>query len=504
MADEAKIVVELQDRSQTSVPNAASAAAGTAPIPGANLAGEFHQKVSTAGAGTAQGAGSQPLTGDPLLRTVRGIVEASPQTTAEELQKGLGVTAARAADLLKAAKGETGAAVKAGEQPLLAELAGDEPILLTPLEDEEPIILGGTPSPTGKRPRRPRRAGTQQPIPSVQAPEQPGAGEEIVDLVKVPGQPPRAGEKPVSIPSRDHEEADRHVGGDRVPRRRRPSQQDQDDEQQGLTQRAAWMQNQMAMQAVGSIVHLGSGLAGMTGLPGAGVVGAAGNLIGTTIQAQNMMNIAGAAGVGGMASIAGGLAIAGAAIGIPLAGVAAIRAAAENTRERLQNISPEVAMAEAHAELRQLRADLRTRDALGEETARYVTSKSQLSEQFQGLQDQVLGPLMNELSLSMKLMAASAAGWNLAIEKMKANGWEFGGILPPDMVNKLNEWLDKQLGTGVNITPYQWMENEPFATPPWPFRGAALRPGRRRTVDGGSVEFEALPGLDFGAGGRRF
>lgn len=459
-----RIEIELVDKSgpATAPPNAS--APGAASVPGSSYVGEFQQNVSSSGAGSRAGAGSVPVGpsaiggkpeafgGDPLLGAVKGIVKADEQVTTEELQKSLGITSTRAQNLLNAAR---------GQQAVLAEvLGGPEPVLLTPLEDEEGILLGGTgPRGSGRSsggPRGPRR----------------------------------------------------HVGGDRVPPVFR--------EPRGTDILAD------VLEQSGGVGRIGNSLAGV---PGAAI----GNMIGTALRAvPNLVpaaaapvataigaNAVAAAGgavtasvigpaAGSLAAMAGpiaaGVGIGAAAIGIPIAVAAVVNNEANRAQQQIRDLSPEVAVAEVRAELRQLRANFRTRDRLGDEVGDIITAKSDLSARVQGIRDTAFEEPLKELTIALNSLNAAIKVQMQILNGLSRTplGQAIGKLadIRDTVLDKINAALERYLGTDDDsIGGFDWFEDQPFLTPPPPFTPDDLRAGKRRTV--GEAAFAPMPGLDF-------
>jgi hypothetical protein len=149
--------------------------------------------------------------------------------------------------------------------------------------------------------------------------------------------------------------------------------------------------------------------------------------VNTLIQQPGMAQQIGQA-MPALATMAPAVAVAAAGIGIDYAAYKALVATADRAIGQVQGLSPEVAGAEAQANVRQLLANLQTSRVLGDELATLVTARSRLSAGTQGLRDVVAEPFLKDLGNATSLFAQGAEKLNQFLQnnpavKEAGQGW---------------------------------------------------------------------------------
>lgn len=210
------------------------------------------------------------------------------------------------------------------------------------------------------------------------------------------------------------------------------------------------------------------------GTTAVGAVGAASaRAIGTGATAA-----AGSGAAGGAASAAG-LGAAAASIAGPVAYGAALLATpvavAAYTANRMSEIagssaaeySPEIARALAEAEIRQMRADMRTAQRQGERVADYVEAQSIAKSQMQRIKDSAVGALGDEVNAAADLGNIIASGIAKAFEGQEGiNEYWREKLGLNDIYARLNEIAKKLTGDEDANTFFHWFDKQPMPSPP--------------------------------------
>ena len=474
MDDNARLTIELLDRGGGPGQAATSPVIpGSTNVPGSNVVQDFHSQISQDGAGANQGKGStanQPLpvvpyipqppqvspyttsqtasptsTVDPLLNAVRGILQASPNTTAAELQASFGVTGERATSLLDAALGRQAAL------PTSPYTTSTGPTTVDPFDNINPTYPFGNPfdninpdSPFGGRPR-------PSPMEPLNRPDYFGRN------------------SPFAEP--DFEQT---------------SPQDLTEAARTINNAQTWTSPNTEGREEGP--NLGGILSSLHGAAAlASRFGPAGQFAATAINAGG--SILGqfpalAAAMGPLAAAAPYVAVATAAVAVPAAGVAAAINEAERARGLIGNLSPELAQANAEATVRSMIANLRTAGRLGDEAADYTEQRSRLSAASQGLRDIVAEPVLQSFNKTLTGLTTAAerldafftnnptftkglqVGFGEALNEAK---YQFG---PPGLLRYLDYLGEQQKKDRVANTPFGWFAAQPHLDPPAPFNNA--------------------------------
>ncbi len=236
-----------------------------------------------------------------------------------------------------------------------------------------------------------------------------------------------------------------------------------------------------------------AGMAGPVGSATAGVL----QRLATVLPAG-----AGAAIPAGVAAALPLVGIAAAGFAIPAAGVAALVSAAETARGQARGLSPELAEAEAQANVRQILANMRTARRLGDELSDFTTARSRLSAAVQGVRDIVIEGPLEELNGNLKLLAQAMEALQQAADRFpeatKQAGSDFVRILlntlfPTfqagtvfSLTGKLSNWLDKQQSQSLGML--DWFHAQPHLPLPAPFSPTGEAPAAAR--------LSPVPGLE--------
>lgn len=375
---------------------------------------------------------------DPLLHTVSQIVQADPKTTAEELAKALGIKQGQAQNLLDQALGTAQAQIAPPAQPVPSQAAAapPSPSAAKPTEDDVELLLR----------RERRRQAEYQDEQRVQAEEQ-----ARIEQSRRP--PPAPVTPPPQIPG--------------LP---------------GAT----------AIEA--EVVDTATGVAGTVNaishfVHAFGPMGsAAAGLANTAVQLPGVASSLGAA-VPALMAAAPFVGVGAAALAVPYAGLRTLEAVAEAARAQTQGLSPEVATAEAQANVRQLMANLRTSHILGDEIAEYVTGRSRLSTGVQGIRDIVFEPVLKDFAEVTKLLGNTAKGiadW--LNDSPRAKWWvqtgaqvaQYGnafGLLLKTMGNANKLVYPNDMNDIKDRNPLRyWNDNLPMPKLPHPFVETNMQP----------------------------
>ena len=201
----------------------------------------------------------------------------------------------------------------------------------------------------------------------------------------------------------------------------------------------------------------------------------------------------------------------------PIAAVAGLAAAtigasfneANRAVSLSREFSPDVALADAFSELRQLRADLNTANTLGPAAADYIENTSRISTAAQGIRDNIGKPIIENLNTQLNGLANILEGLNknnagvatgsvLGTGLAGATDYAIGlgaamsglgpyGFLVPGL---LKFFADKQT-KDEQFDLYTWFNDAvPMMPLPVPFN--AMDVAREQPA---GVQFEAIPGL---------
>lgn len=223
---------------------------------------------------------------------------------------------------------------------------------------------------------------------------------------------------------------------------------------------------------------------------------------------------AGMPGVGAaIASSAPALAVAGpviaaaaAALAVPAAGALTLSSIAQTARGQIQGLSPEVAAAEAEANVRTLMANLRTSRRLGDEVSDFIATRSRASSAAQGIRDTFAEPLIRDFNNIQNVLATGLEQLDKTINRNQRFSEGFGWGFRQGLLRSLDVILP---GTGIQLqalsalggalpkpelspgdNPLTFYKNMPMPTLPAPFEEGGF------VAEGGSkIEFSRMPGL---------
>lgn len=447
--DEATLTIKFRDESS---PGAGGAAA-TAPQGGGrqpNLAAEQQSVITQAGGVGAMAAknnqtsgqvpsvspaavppaGALPVPpigavgGDPLLKTAQGIVAADPTVTIAELQKALGVPAARAQQLFSAATVAPG-----GQQAPAPTAALPVPTIApTPASFQPGGVAQPPPAPPGLMP---------PPVPPPTAAEY-AQQVKPPPVINPPPSPPAAGQ-PANV--------------------------------------------QAAVNAIAGIAAQGGPLgaaAGQAARAAAAIPGVGAGL---------------AAAAPGLAAAAPYIAAGAAALAVPAAGALAINSIAQTARGQIQGLSPEVAAAEAEANVRQLVANLRTAGQLGDELGERITRRSRISANLQETRDLLVEPLLQKqndflaaIEVFTKAIKGAAKVTRSQYDQAVGEGTVAGGFLSAPFL-PFKALSEAVAGGGAGLTKI--IPTRPKLPPPFADNSPHAPPGVKRAIE----EMFRTPGL---------
>lgn len=187
-------------------------------------------------------------------------------------------------------------------------------------------------------------------------------------------------------------------------------------------------------------------------------------------------------GAGAALSAVPGLAMAGpivaaatAALAVPSAAMLTLNSIAQTARGQIQGLSPEVAQAEAQAMVRQLVANMRTSQRLGDEVADFISTRSRLSAAGQGLRDVALEPILQQFNDAQRGLAKATEAVNDFAQKQPTlvqGAVMFGvdqlisqlGLI--GLLYRLSAWLGKE--EAKEIVGVRWLiPQRPQLPPPF-------------------------------------
>lgn len=172
------------------------------------------------------------------------------------------------------------------------------------------------------------------------------------------------------------------------------------------------------------------------------------------------------AALGPMASAAPYLAVGAAALSIPAAAAFALQNEADRAVSLSGNFSPELAQANAEANVRQIIANMRTAETLGDEAAKYVEASSRLSSATQGIRDQLSEPWLQRYNDILEGLASVSEKTSTSSVMLTAAS---------EALSKLVIGLPASIGAAFAtpgkpvISPFDWFRTLPHLTPPAPF-----------------------------------
>lgn len=389
MADEARLIFELQDKSgyQGGTPSPGQQNQATTPQSLADLFNEFKrlinqpnpssqpssgqpssptsippQAVPTQPAVPVPTPGGQPT--DPLYKTVAGIYGADPNVTAIELQKTLQITIERAKELLDAAKG-LGKGVPVGKP---YGIFGPDPFdpLIFPKDSQQILENRWVASEQGRFEREFKA--DQDRIRQEQ--------QQAQDKARTP---------PPLTRNQQLEESER-----RAPPIQIPYAEAVDENGKPATAPRTDPRVQGAVNSLASLASLGGPLVGSIGQTAA------------TLTAQFP---ALSAALAPLASAAPYLAVGTAAVAVPTVAALTLRNEAERAIGLSSGYSAELALSQAQAEVRQVMANIRTARRLGDEGADYTDATSRIGASSQGIRDVLAEPVLQRLNTVLGTIA---------------------------------------------------------------------------------------------------
>lgn len=188
----------------------------------------------------------------------------------------------------------------------------------------------------------------------------------------------------------------------------------------------------------------------------------------------------------------------GASVALPLALAAgtgrAIQGAANTAISQVADLSPEVARALAMDEVRQLRANLRTADRLGDELATNIGARGEIASNLQDLGGMIVEPMIAELNEILEAVAGltqiakDAAEFSRPVFSFL---WELSEAMPIPVINELLlKWLGefRKKEADKNVSFLDWFEKQPQPVPPG-FKAE----GQLEVMN---VAFNEIPGLN--------
>lgn len=487
MADEAKLTVELVDRSgATSTP-----APGVAPstnVPGSDLASQFQQQASGIGVKSA-GQGSVPAGAPPVSTAVPPPSE--PATT-----PSIG-------DFISSPdKGDKGSA-----QEILTPDEAKELFDKLGLKPEQIGAVVVPPSAPTQTPSQPQPAQAPQQS-SSQLPEGPlnyyfntTPAQRDVEQMFGETDANRAREAQTALQQahahRLEQAGKREEANVKAPEYSLPPWLQKMDPADAATNAAMRNATNVAqgevaatanMAAQGLTRNLGSLAAGSIGGPMGSAVGMAANYAAPMIgeaASFSAMAPALAAAVPAIGAVA-------ATATLAYAATQAVNAQVDDAYRRIRDLNPDVALADARNELRQLRADFQSSARLGDEVANITTARNQFSVQLQGLKDRIVEGPADIIGIGTKIAALNLKQTNQAFDAI--DRFLGGSDRYNRVIDKLNQWLDMMLGKeDETMSSFDWFDHQPHLEPPPPF----VADGWTEAGDAKEAEFNDIPGLRF-------
>lgn len=162
--------------------------------------------------------------------------------------------------------------------------------------------------------------------------------------------------------------------------------------------------------------------------------------------------------------------------------------AADATLPRAAAYSPELAAAQAQADVRQIIADMRSARRVGPELADYANVRAEIAAQSQRFRDEVTKQLSTEVNSVLEYVNFVFTKFNDGVEAYVNFSNRLEKYLPPLVVfNELAAWLREQRQANNDGNFIDWFDKQPFAAP------AGFAVNNDMEVD--EARFEAIPGL---------
>lgn len=182
-------------------------------------------------------------------------------------------------------------------------------------------------------------------------------------------------------------------------------------------------------------------------------------------------------GLAALAPAAPYLAVGASAVALPMAAIIASTNEAERALSITERYSPDVAQARAEANVRQVMADLRTSEVLGDEAANYVENTSRLSAATQGLRDRIVEPWLQDWNNLLNVIAQGAEAAGTRPDTVST----FSGLLKTaqDLFSQtyfLKQLLARIADQGKKpdmANPFFWFAAQSHLDPPAPFSSVA-------------------------------
>lgn len=164
----------------------------------------------------------------------------------------------------------------------------------------------------------------------------------------------------------------------------------------------------------------------------------------------------------------------------------AIQGAANTAIAQVGDLSPEVARAQAMDEVRQLRANIRTGERLGDELSDNIEVRGRLSDSLQTIRDAVTEPLLGALNdvmealvIPLELIADNSEAIKIGVDGALAV------LIGAD--SELRE-LRRQMKKDKEMSFLDWFEKQPQVVP-----AGFNAQGQMEVVN---LQFNAIPGLN--------
>lgn len=394
--------------------------------------------------------------GDPLLKTVQGIQQADPKVTAAEIAAALGINKTQAQSLLTASAVNPGGAGRSTGLPVPGVNSGDD--LIFP-EDRRRLEADKWIASEQERFAREHQSQSEQERQQREA---------QAAAAKIP--PPLSSEQMLAESARRA-----------PPIQGQPSHAD-----------TSGVQN--TVNALAHFAHMG-------GPMGSAIAGAA-------TSAAQIPGVASAIASAAPAAVASApyVAATAAALAVPAAGYLTLDSIARTARGQIGGFSTDVAQAEAEASVRQMVANMRTAQRLGDEVADYVENRSRTSAAVQGIRDVVAEPLLKEFNKAGNQLAEAAELLNGFLQK-NPNAPVWAGravmgqaalsaippIIPFIVAYEVWSMLSGSKGTVAppEDNPLTYYKQMPMPKLPYPFEEAGYIP---TPID---REVSGMPGLSF-------
>lgn len=458
MSDEARLIVELIERSNGSAASSlTNQQPGASNVPGSSLAQDFQNRVSSQGASTGLGQGSSPGPSttpvtpvefkqeaafqpdvqasqqseeDLAVRLALEAMKTSPVTAREDLI-GFGYTPKEADDLISRATNSQQSTQRNQQESQKVEIPGEQ----TPPDQPAQDLPENTPT-EGVDPRVTQFA--EQVRRSVQTPQEEfdaykarldealkagpelGLDQERYDRALQAAQEKltlRTKQEPVQEVSqftKSLQEAEATYdafGGRQISGQLGPIGNAADQVFRSVVRNSSELENLFStLTGSASMAEKAASTAAQAATSST-IVGA--EAVATGVELTAMEGGTTAAGMAGGISLGTAAAVGGvatAAVGLALAANYVISNEAAKATQNVASISPEVATAQANAELRQFQANMRTSEILGDELAKNLDNSSRFWTAVQGLKDNALEPIMKDYNAFWNVVTTGLEG----------------------------------------------------------------------------------------------